>query len=83
MHSINGYVFGNLPDLRLCLGDRVAWHIYSLGTETDLHTMYFHGNVLVRLLSSILVFGIMYIIIIIHLIVLKNRPWTVLDYNHQ
>ncbi|XP_072029142.1 hephaestin-like protein [Amphiura filiformis] len=46
MHSINGYVFGNLPGLELCLGDRIAWHIFSLGTETDLHTLYFHGNIL-------------------------------------
>ncbi|XP_072028297.1 hephaestin-like protein [Amphiura filiformis] len=46
MQSINGYVFGNLPGLDMCLGDRIAWHIFSLGTETDLHTLYFHGNIL-------------------------------------
>ena len=47
MRSINGYVFGNLPGLDMCLGDRVAWHVFSMGTETDLHTLYYHGNVLV------------------------------------
>ena len=47
MSGINGYVFGNLPNLDFCQGDRVAWHVFSLGTETDMHTLYFHGNVLV------------------------------------
>ncbi|XP_072029158.1 hephaestin-like protein [Amphiura filiformis] len=46
MHSINGYVFGNLPGLDMCLADRVSWHIFSLGSEMDLHTLYFHGNIL-------------------------------------
>ena len=53
MHSINGYVYGNLPGLEMCLGDRVAWHVFSLGTETDMHTLYFHGNVLVRFFLEI------------------------------
>ena len=47
MSTINGYAFGNLPDLDFCQADRVAWHVFSLGTETDMHTLYFHGNVLV------------------------------------
>ncbi|XP_072029141.1 LOW QUALITY PROTEIN: hephaestin-like protein [Amphiura filiformis] len=46
MHSINGYVYGNLPGLDMCQGDRVAWHVFGLGTETDLHTLLFHGNIL-------------------------------------
>ena len=55
MSGINGYVFGNLPDLDFCQADRVAWHVFSLGTETDMHTLYFHGNVLVRLQFQILI----------------------------
>jgi hephaestin len=38
MHSINGYVFGNLPGLNMRLGDRVRWNVMGMGTEVDLHT---------------------------------------------
>ena len=38
MHSINGYMYGNLPGLDLCLGDKVSWHLFGLGNEVDLHT---------------------------------------------
>ncbi|XP_004682176.1 PREDICTED: ceruloplasmin-like [Condylura cristata] len=44
MHSINGYMYGNLPGLDMCLGDNVIWHILSVGSEKDLHGIYFSGN---------------------------------------
>lgn len=44
MHSINGYVFGNLPGLTMKLGDHVRWYVLALGTEVDLHTPHWHGN---------------------------------------
>ncbi len=44
MHSINGYVYGNLPDLHMHLGDRVRWYVMGMGTEVDLHTPHWHGN---------------------------------------
>jgi hephaestin len=44
MHSINGYVYGNLPGLTMRLGERVRWYVFSLGTEVDLHTPHWHGN---------------------------------------
>ena len=38
MHAINGYFYGNLPDLEMCLGDTVNWHLAGIGNEVDLHT---------------------------------------------
>ena len=45
MHSINGYVYGNGPRLKIREGSRVRWHLIALGTEVDLHTPHWHGNV--------------------------------------
>ncbi len=44
MHSINGFVFGNLPLLNMKRGERVRWYLIGLGTEVDLHTPHWHGN---------------------------------------
>ncbi|MFL6109938.1 MAG: copper oxidase, partial [Catenulispora sp.] len=44
MHSINGYVYGNGPTMKMHLGDRVRWYVMSMGTEEDLHTQHWHGN---------------------------------------
>lgn len=44
MHTINGYVYGNLPGLNMKKGERVRWYILSMGTEVDLHTPHWHGN---------------------------------------
>ncbi|XP_071090670.1 hephaestin-like protein [Haliotis cracherodii] len=44
MHSINGLMYGNLEGLDMCAGDRVSWHVLSVGTTVDIHSMYFHGN---------------------------------------
>nr|XP_020454110.1 hephaestin-like protein 1 isoform X2 [Monopterus albus] len=46
MHAINGYVFGNLPGIELCQHRAVAWHLFGIGNEMDIHTAYFHGNTL-------------------------------------
>ncbi len=43
-HSINGFVFGNLPMLRMKQGERVRWYLVALGGESDLHTPHWHGN---------------------------------------
>ena len=45
MHSINGYVYGNLPGLVMKKGERVRWYVMGMGTEVDLHTPHWHGNV--------------------------------------
>ena len=46
MHSINGYVFGNLPlaSMTMRQGERVRWYVMGMGTEVDLHTPHWHGN---------------------------------------
>lgn len=38
MHAINGYFYGNLPGLDMCLGDSVTWHLAGIGNEVDIHT---------------------------------------------
>jgi FtsP/CotA-like multicopper oxidase with cupredoxin domain len=43
-HSINGYLFGNMPMITLHKGERVRWYVMGMGTETDLHTPHWHGN---------------------------------------
>jgi FtsP/CotA-like multicopper oxidase with cupredoxin domain len=44
MHSVNGYVYGNLPGLTMKKGERVRWYMMSIGTEVDLHTPHWHGQ---------------------------------------
>jgi FtsP/CotA-like multicopper oxidase with cupredoxin domain len=44
MHSINGYVYGNLPGLTMRSGERVRWYEHAYGTEVDLHTPHWHGQ---------------------------------------
>ena len=45
MHSVNGYVYGNMPVVTMRKDDRVRWYVMSMGTEVDLHTPHWHGNV--------------------------------------
>jgi FtsP/CotA-like multicopper oxidase with cupredoxin domain len=45
-HSINGYIFGNLPGLVMKENTRVRWYVAGMGTETDIHTPHWHGNTL-------------------------------------
>jgi FtsP/CotA-like multicopper oxidase with cupredoxin domain len=44
MHSINGYVFGNLRGLIAKQGEQVRWHVLGMGNEVDLHTPHWHGE---------------------------------------
>ncbi|CCF84259.1 multicopper oxidase domain-containing protein [Nitrolancea hollandica] len=46
MHSINGYVYGNLPGLAMKQGERVRWYVLGMGNEVDLHTPHWHGQTL-------------------------------------
>lgn len=46
MHSLNGYVYHNLPGLTMKQGENVRWYQLALGTEVDLHTPHWHGNTL-------------------------------------
>jgi manganese oxidase len=49
MHSMNGYVYGNLPGLEMKQGERVRWYLMGMGTEVDLHTPHWHGNTVVSM----------------------------------
>ncbi|XP_033645179.1 hephaestin-like protein isoform X2 [Asterias rubens] len=46
MDGINGRLYGNLPGLTMCVGDKVSWNVLAFGTEADIHTVHFHGNIL-------------------------------------
>jgi FtsP/CotA-like multicopper oxidase with cupredoxin domain len=44
MHSINEFVFGNMPLMKMKKGDKVRWYALAMGTEVDLHTPHWQGN---------------------------------------
>lgn len=44
MHSINGFIFGNLKGLIFPYGSKVRWHVLEMGNEVDLHTPHWHGK---------------------------------------
>ena len=44
MHSINGFVYGNMPMPTMRTGEHVRWYLMGMGTEVDLHTPHWHGN---------------------------------------
>lgn len=44
MHSINGYVYGNLPGFTMNNGEKVRWYMLAIGNEIDLHTPHPHGQ---------------------------------------
>ncbi|XP_077622003.1 ceruloplasmin isoform X1 [Crocuta crocuta] len=46
MYSVNGYTFGSLPGLSMCAEDKVKWYIFGMGNEIDVHSAFFHGQVL-------------------------------------
>lgn len=46
MRNINGYMYGNLPGLRMCKGDNVSWHF--IGGPGLVHTAAFYGNTFLR-----------------------------------
>ncbi|XP_042272930.1 ceruloplasmin [Thunnus maccoyii] len=46
MHSINGFLYGNLPGLSMCQGNKIHWHLFGLGNEVDIHSVHFHGQIL-------------------------------------
>lgn len=42
--AINGRMYGNLGGLEMCAGDKVIWYTFGLGTEVDIHGVFFEGN---------------------------------------
>ena len=43
-HTINGFIFANLPLMTMKQGEKVRWYLLGMGSETDLHTAHWHGN---------------------------------------
>ncbi len=43
-HTINGFIFANMPLMTMKQGERVRWYLLGMGSETDLHTAHWHGN---------------------------------------
>ncbi|EFJ39308.1 hypothetical protein VOLCADRAFT_108685, partial [Volvox carteri f. nagariensis] len=44
-HSINGFLYCNLPGLNIPAGATVRWLLVAYGTEGDFHSPYFMGQV--------------------------------------
>jgi len=42
--AINGFAFGTLPGLEMCIGEKVTWHMYGLGERFDHHHFTFESN---------------------------------------
>jgi FtsP/CotA-like multicopper oxidase with cupredoxin domain len=47
-HAINGYFFGNLPGITLHVGEHVRWYIFAFGNEVDVHSVHWHGGVVLE-----------------------------------
>ena len=45
-HSMNGFIYSNLQNLKMKKGEKVRWYQIALGTEVDIHTPHWHGNTL-------------------------------------
>ncbi|KAK3576332.1 hypothetical protein CHS0354_039739 [Potamilus streckersoni] len=46
LHALNGYMFGTMPGLNMCVGQRVAWYVIGQGGRFDMHGVNYHGNTL-------------------------------------
>jgi len=44
-HAINGMFMGNLSGLIMNKGERVRWYVMGMGSEMDIHTPHWHGNI--------------------------------------
>jgi len=44
MHGINGLMFANLLGLEAEAETQIRWYVLGLGTETDLHSVHWHGH---------------------------------------
>jgi len=46
--SINGYMYANLPMMKMKKGERVRWYAVTLGEGLNVHTPHWHGNVVLQ-----------------------------------
>ena len=52
-YAINGYLYGNLPGLKMYRGEKVAWYLIGFGDLTDIHTVHFHGQTFIYVRAAI------------------------------
>ncbi|KAK2567171.1 Hephaestin-like protein [Acropora cervicornis] len=52
-YAINGYLYGNLPGLKMYRDEKVAWYLMGLGDLTDIHTVHFHGQTFIYKSSTL------------------------------
>ncbi|MGH9518375.1 MAG: multicopper oxidase domain-containing protein, partial [Terriglobales bacterium] len=45
--SINGYIFWNMPQMKMKVGERVRWYVTTLGDFNNAHTPHWHGNTVI------------------------------------
>ena len=48
MNSINGLIYGNLRGLEFNVGEKAAWYVFGVGSQFDVHTVHFHGQLYVH-----------------------------------
>lgn len=41
-------MYGYLPNLTMCVEDKIKWHLFGMGNEADIHSAYFHGQTLIE-----------------------------------
>lgn len=41
-HSLNGFIFNNMPSFEMCVDDNVIWYVYAFGAAG--HVFHLHGN---------------------------------------
>ncbi|XP_063431759.1 hephaestin-like [Mytilus trossulus] len=46
--SINGFIFSNIPNLEMVVGDTIAWYTYSFGNSNGVHSNHFHGQTFIK-----------------------------------
>jgi FtsP/CotA-like multicopper oxidase with cupredoxin domain len=47
-NTVNGFMFGSMPMISMRKGERVRWHLLTLGDANNFHTPHWHGNVISR-----------------------------------
>lgn len=47
-HTVNGYLYSNIPGITMTAGERVRWYVFGLGSETDVHGVHWHGQTLLH-----------------------------------
>jgi FtsP/CotA-like multicopper oxidase with cupredoxin domain len=54
MHTINGFIYGNLKGLVFSVNEHSAWYVFGLGSVEDIHTVHYHGQLYLRKTSLML-----------------------------